>query len=198
MSKYIVENASEARKYKKGYKISKSPEIREYFLKILNKSSDEIIPLMKDKFDIELTKRQIQVARSYYKIKCEVRPNKRPILHEIEDKDGYIWIKVQEYKGKGKSNKTYIHKHQYIYEQKYGKIPKGYCVVFLDQDKRNFDINNLALVKRNILLQAANSGMLTKDKDLTKTGLIITELINKRCELAKENGFTTKHGIKFS
>ena len=153
---------------------------------------------MKDKYDIELTKKQIQQARNYYKIKCETRPNKRPMFYETVDKDGYIWIKVKEYKGKGKNNKQFIHKQQYIYEQHYGKIPKGYCVIFLDQNKRNFDIDNLALVKRTTLLQAGSKGLLTNDKDATKTGLLVTELDAKRHQLAKENGFTTKHGFKLS
>ena len=56
--------------------------------------------------------------------------NKMPIGTEI-NKNGYIWIKVNDIHFEGKiDNKKYkinwMPKHKYIYEQHYGKIPEGY------------------------------------------------------------------------
>ena len=71
--------------------------------------------------------------------------NKVKLGSETEDKDGYIRVKI--------SNHPYFYtrwrlKHHIIYE-KYNpniKIGKTDKVIFLDGNKRNFDIHNLKLV----------------------------------------------------
>ena len=46
---------------------------------------------------------------------------------------GYIEIKTQE------PNKWQL-KHRYIYEKKYGKIPDGYNLIFLDGNRQNIEL----------------------------------------------------------
>ena len=78
--------------------------------------------------------------------------HKLPIGSERIDKDGYVAIKVKdEYK---KHSYNWVHKHRLIYEQHYGPIPKDMYVIFLDGNKRNFDINNIQLANRKTLLLA--------------------------------------------
>lgn len=58
------------------------------------------------------------------------------------NKDGCIEIKIQD----GAKNKNWKGKHRLIWEKQNGPIPKGHKIVFIDGNKNNFDINNLALV----------------------------------------------------
>lgn len=44
-------------------------------------------------------------------------------------------------------------KHSVIYENEIGEIPVGSAVIFLDSDRNNFALDNLALVTRHELLQ---------------------------------------------
>jgi len=105
--------------------------------------------------------------------------NHRPTGHEFfSDYDGYWFVKVSE-------NKWEL-KHRYIYEQHYGEIPKGHNVIFVNQDKNDFRIENLKLVKTKDLLVAKNMGLLSNDKELTETGLLVAQVINKTCERRKQ------------
>lgn len=61
----------------------------------------------------------------------------------------------------------------------------GYRVIFLDQNKTNFDLKNLKLVKIKDILTAKNKKLLTTNKKLTETGLLISHLINKTNEIKR-------------
>lgn len=164
-------------------------EQKGYLLTILSKPWYDVNNLMKEKYGIELSREQIKDYRKYYHIKCEVKGlgqfkkgniphNKRPIGYEFVSIDNYTFIKVAE------PNK-YELKQRYIYEKHYGKIPKGYRVLFLDQDKTNFDINNLYLVRAKDILIAKNLKLVSKDKDITKISILTAKLINKTHEISK-------------
>lgn len=55
-------------------------------------------------------------------------------------KDGYVYIKTES---------GFKPKHQYLYQQHFGEIPKNHIVIFKDNDKYNFDIENLELISRS-------------------------------------------------
>lgn len=59
-------------------------------------------------------------------------------------------------------------------------------VIFLDGNKENFDPDNLAVVTRKELMILNHEKMLTADKDLSKTGVLVAKLKMKIKE--KENG----------
>lgn len=97
--------------------------------------------------------------------------NTREMYSERLSKDGYIEIKV----GRNK----WLGKHRYIWEQYYKKdVPKGYAVIFLDGDNRNFDIDNLKIISRGALL-ILNSRYrhILKDKELMRSCVDLSELI---------------------
>ena len=54
---------------------------------------------------------------------------------------GYTKVKVAE-------PDVWEHKHRLVWKEHYGDIPDDSVIVFIDGDKRNFDISNLALIKR--------------------------------------------------
>ena len=106
--------------------------------------------------------------------------NKMPIGTEI-NKNGYIWIKVNDIHFEGKiDNKKYkinwMPKHKYIYEQHYGKIPEGYFVIFLYNNQMNFDVSNLYCVNRKIHVIMSKNKWYTNNKENTLTAI-------KWCEL---------------
>ena len=101
--------------------------------------------------------------------------NYKPIGSEFISTEGYTFVKVAE-------PNVWKHKTTVIYERYYGSIPEGYCVVFADRDKTNFNLDNLILVRNKDKLTAKNKHLLSEDKELTKTGLLVAELINKAAE----------------
>lgn len=150
-------------------------------------TTQEIINLMCEKYNIKLTKEQIKNFKNYYHISSGINTkwqkgrtpyNKKPIGTEISTNDGYILVKVGE-------PSEYKFKHHIIWEQHYGKIPEGHYVIFLDQDRTNYDINNLKLVRKEDLMMACGKKLFFKNKELTETGLLIAQLEQKRKEKYK-------------
>lgn len=99
----------------------------------------------------------------------------------IDKKDGYVYVKVDEH------NKRKL-KHRYIYEKHYGAIPKGYVCIFLDGDKRNFDIDNLGLISRNENKIMNEKRLRYDSSEATKSGINVAKLIVKIQERKKKHG----------
>ncbi|MCT7596405.1 HNH endonuclease signature motif containing protein [Aliarcobacter butzleri] len=87
-----------------------------------------------------------------------------------KDKNGslYMHIKIAE------PNKWKM-LHVYIWEQKYGKIPKGYCVIFKDKNTLNTRLDNLMLVSRAELVRL-NQKYAYIDKSLKETALQVIKI----------------------
>lgn len=99
----------------------------------------------------------------------------KPIGSESKpDKNGLVRIKVTE--------KQWVYKQRYIYEKHYGKIPKGYKVIFLNGDKNDFNPKNLAIAPNKDVLLAYSLELTSKDKETTKLGLQVAHLVNKTKE----------------
>lgn len=67
-----------------------------------------------------------------------------------KDKDGYIRIKIgcSSFHKRGASKKNYMHLHQYIYEQHYGKIKRDEIIIFADGNPENLSLDNLIKISR--------------------------------------------------
>ena len=107
--------------------------------------------------------------------KGNIPANARAIGSERVDKNGYILIKIQD----GHKNKNWIRKHRYLYEQAYGKVPKGHKVIFADGDNRNFDLDNLILVSDAEELIMNRNNLFKEDTELTKAGVVVAKLLDK-------------------
>lgn len=59
----------------------------------------------------------------------------------------------------------------------------GHKVIFADQDKRNFDIDNLILVTDSEALIMNTNKLIYKDAELTKTASIVAKIIDKTNKL---------------
>jgi len=107
--------------------------------------------------------------------KGNIPPNYKPVGSERINSEGYTEVKIADpniWKGK----------HVLIWEQHHGPVPEGYCVIFGDGNKRNFDINNLILVSRKQLLKLNQLKLIKNDADLTRTGVMIVDIYNKISE----------------
>lgn len=101
--------------------------------------------------------------------KGHVPKNHRPIGSERVNKDGYIEVKVAE------PNQWRL-KHRIVWEKINGPIPKGYIIIFRDNDKTNTDIDNLLMIKRGIHAVLNHTGLCEYSGEFKDTAVIIAEL----------------------
>lgn len=119
--------------------------------------------------------------------KGHISANNLPIGSESWRKDSgggekFCFVKVQD----GHGNKNWKPKQVVIYESRYGTIPKGYKVIFADKDRTNFDIDNLILVSYQELLIMNKKGLISENSSSTKTGHLLSKLIDKKNKLKGE------------
>jgi len=101
--------------------------------------------------------------------------NHKPVGTESLRSDGYTWVKIED-------PKTWKEKHRIAWEAVHGPIPKGYAVIFLDTNKQNCEIENLALISRGQLAVMNQKSLFSTDPNLTKAGINIAALLLKVTE----------------
>lgn len=107
----------------------------------------EITKLFNEEFSLLKTVKQIQSF-------CIDNGIKRGLEIPIgsEHRSGkYIMVKVRENEKGVPNHKIWRMKQQVVWEQNYGKIPRGKIIIFLDNNSLNCDISNLYLADRKIL-----------------------------------------------
>lgn len=81
---------------------------------------------------------------------------------------------------------TWKRKHVYIYEQVHGSIPKGSCIIFLDGDRENFDIDNLYLLTKKEFLYLISRDLLFNNRELNLAAINLCKLQNKITDLRRD------------
>lgn len=190
---------------KTNHKSKYTPEIIEFIRSNVKHYTDkEIAKLINEKWNLGINEESVSNAKHRYGIKTgfgrghfqkghmpvnpiqkgqrlglktefkkgNIPPNRVPIGSERFTKDGYLQIKIKD----GSQNNNWIVKHRYIWEQHNGPIPPKHRVVFLDGDKSNLDINNLALMSYGQTAIMSKKNLFYKDPELTKLGSIIAEI----------------------
>lgn len=104
--------------------------------------------------------------------KGQIPINHRPVGSERINIYGYTEIKIQE------PNKWEL-KHRWLWKKEYGKIPKGYKVIFKDGNKNNITLENLALVSNSQMLILNRNNLIFEEKDLTEVGINIAKVLDK-------------------
>ena len=175
-------------------------------------SNKDFTKLINDTFETNFTVAQVDNAKSRYHIssgltgyfekghipankgkkmseaaykKGHTPHNHRPVGSEREGKDGYIEIKVAE-------PKKWVSKHKAIYEKHYGTVPKGYKVIFLDRNMRNFNIENLACVSSAELARLNQNHRISEFPEITKAGIVLEkykEVIRSKKKKRKKNAY---------
>lgn len=164
---------------------------QESFVKqnVLNTSNKDLTDLVNNTFNLNLSCEQLTNWKSKRHIKSNLtgffqkgqQPhNCLPIGATKTRGDGYTYTKV---KSEGTQNDRWKLTHRLLWEKEYGPIPAGYSLIFLDQDKTNISLNNLALISKAECLMANEHKLLFADKELTYSGLQITKLLRKTSQL---------------
>lgn len=108
--------------------------------------------------------------------------NYKPVGTERLNRDGYVLIKVQD---DGPWHKRWRLKHNVIWEEANGPIPKGHCLVFLDRNPQNIELNNLKLISRSTLARLNQNHLFSDNPEVTNTGTIIADIYAKIGKLKK-------------
>lgn len=140
----------------------------------------ELVNIFKDQFNIEINNKALAqyCIKQGIKYKYE-KPNKAhsnkptPIGTEVIKTDGnMVKVKVAPHK--------WVYKQRKIYEETYNvKLPEDVYVVFLDQDKRNFNIKNLKAITRQQSAILSNDDLCSNNVDSMKAAILCTKLKSK-------------------
>lgn len=119
-----------------------------------------------------------------------------PVGTEVWRDDGYLWVK--KWDGRKPARKNWIQKHRLIWEETHGEIPKGYHVMFADQDRTNLALDNLILVTLAEKAVMSRNGLFYKNAESTKVGLTIAKVISKASERKRGGKHANKTRTKAS
>ncbi|UDM70695.1 HNH endonuclease signature motif containing protein [Vagococcus fluvialis] len=143
------------------------------------KTNRELADLVNKKFGTTYTANQIKNCKRNRKItsdsyesklfKGDKPSNVKKIGSERLQKDGYVYVKVSE-------GERWITKHKYLFEKHVRKLNKGEIVIFLNGDKTDFSIDNLAAVTRGELAQLNKLGYIQSDREFAIAGLNIIRI----------------------
>jgi len=143
------------------------------YIGIKNKDLTEII---NKTFNTAYDIKQIKWIKYKHHLNSKLVKRDCPIGSE-KIKNGYVFIKTA-------NPQTWVEKQRYVYEKYFGKIPKGYKVVFLDDDTTNFDINNLVLVKNSEIIFINSNHYAKVSKEVKETAINVAKLKTKIKELS--------------
>ena len=110
--------------------------------------------------------------------------NTQPTGTIIMRSDGYLWKKIAE---TVPARFGWKQVHRLNWEQAHGEIPAGNKIIFLDGDRNNCDISNLMMITDAQLATINKHSLIKKDPELTKTGVIIAELISKTYRMQRSS-----------
>lgn len=125
------------------------------------------IPWNKGKTMSEETRKKLE--RTWFK-KGNVAVNTKPLGSTRINTDGYKVIKL------AKSGQWKLYS-RYMYEKYHNvELKDDEAIIFADRNKENFDKDNLVKVNRKELLYLNKGGLIFEDKDLTKSGVVISKM----------------------
>lgn len=102
--------------------------------------------------------------------KGNVAVNTKPLGSTRINTDGYKVIKL------AKSGQWKLYS-RYMYEKYHDvKLKDDEAIIFADRNKKNFDKDNLVKVNRKELFYLNKSGLIFEDKDLTKSGVVVSKM----------------------
>lgn len=147
---------------------------------------DELLEFAKKQYKT-ITKKQLTLYLSRKKIRYkdfDYDRSKRtrnlgdnvPIGTERIKPDGMVQVKIAKDK--------WEYKQRLIYSKHYNiELTSDDYIIFLDQDRTNFDINNLVRITRRESSILSNQRMFSKDAEVTRTGILTAKLMIKLKEV---------------
>lgn len=169
-------------------RIKYSREFEEDMYKLApNNNLKDLLIIAQDKYKYQIAENQLRqflykrgIKHKDYDI-SRVRDmgSKYPIGAEYVKPDGMTLVKVDKNK--------WEYKQRLMYEKYHNvKLTSDDYIIFLDQDRTNFDINNLKRINRHESSIVANQKLFSSDKTLTEAGIEVAKLIIKTKEKERE------------
>lgn len=159
--------AVRVQQYKKNYKLTSG---------IVTRFDKEHVPYNKG------TKGLVKPNKTSFK-KGNIPSNKQPVGTILMKSDGYIYKKVAETKP---SRFGWKQLHRLIWEEKYGTIPEGHCLIFKNQNREDVRLENLMLITRTENVRMNKMRLFSTDASTTEAGLNVARLSNKIGELRRK------------
>lgn len=185
-----------------------TPEQQAYFAEVNEgRTREEVYALMIERFGTSPTPKQIRAYRRNHNMPCGVNTrykpgqpgatkglsmkkyhtdavkaryfkkgqkpwNTVPVGTEVVASVGYVKVKVAE-------PNVWRWKHRMIWEEANGPVPEGMCLLFLNGDRTDVRLENLACVQMGTNTYLSNQGLLVGDPEITKAAVAIKELQRK-------------------
>jgi hypothetical protein len=153
---------------------SKTPEIVAF---IKNRREEatciaDLVLLINKHFDTDLTYKQVRAIMYYNRLCSKKKGNHtdKPLFSEIINVRGDVMIKI---KNNGTQAQNWKKKSIWLWEQENGKLPECYKIIFLDKNKSNCVIENLACVPEAVIGCMVRNNLYFTDAEFTKTGIAI-------------------------
>lgn len=152
------------------------------------KTLNELLEVARENYYYTITKNQLRQYlykrdikyKDYQKTKANDMSRFKPLYSERIKPDGMIQVKV--------GTRKWEYKQRLIYSQYYNvELTDDDYIIFLDQDRTNFDINNLKRISRHESSILANQKIFSTNPEVTKTGIEVAKLIIKTKEKEKKN-----------
>lgn len=175
-----------------------SKEFEEEITKLAtNCELEKLLSIAINKYKYSIAKNQLRQYlykrgikyKDYNSNKAHDMGKRIPIGTEYIKPDGMILVKVSENKWK--------YKQRIIYENYHNvKLSSDDYIIFLDQNRNNFDVNNLKRISRKESSILSNQKMFSKNPKITETGVLTAKLIAKTKQ-CKEELKTYSRGKKY-
>ena len=109
-----------------------------------------------------------------------VPANKMPIGTVWKKSDGYLWRKI------GEGGRDWRQEHILVWESAHGPVPPGMLVIFLDGNRENIALDNLALISKRTNQYLNKKGLRSSDPDVTRAMITAAQLFEAVAEKRKE------------
>ena len=165
-----------------------NPKLKEFCIQNSNLTIDELLPLVNTSFKEVFTRLQLQkyLIRNNipYKYKQLSKSHKmgleKVLLSEYTKDDGMVRVKVSRNKWK--------YKQRYIYEKYHNiELKDDEYIIFLDNDRTNFRIDNLMKVDRRTASYLRNHYLKSDNPEYTKLGIELIKLMIKIKDMEATN-----------
>lgn len=158
----------------------------------------ELAQMINEKFGLSITPIQIKQWKTTHNIKSKTSlygwrkgktggtdfknpveyKHSKPVGSERTTKRGITQIKV----ARGK----WVDKHRYIWEQVHGPIPENNIVVFMNNDKTDFRMDNLKCISKRELSYMNKRKYEIYDSDSKEAAILLSKIGLKGSELSRE------------
>jgi len=150
-----------------------TPEIKEYAEKnYKNVLSRELMTMINARFETNFTISSVKHFLYYFGLRKGNKNNFYPVGSERIDSKGYKVIKIAM---RGQKGTLWKEKHRLIWEQAHGAIPKGHVICFLDGNRQNCALENLAMLTRREVVKMNQLDLFSNKRKVTLAGIAVVK-----------------------